>query len=226
MISQRSPFGVKRWSALAALLSVFVGSGCVAAGAYQGSGGDTGRPPETRVAPHVTDAGPARGPAGGAVPQTGCSRVALELIQLVNAYRAESSLPPIPASPSLCTVAATHTRDLADNAPHAQPNCNLHSWSSLGDWTPCCYTRDHAQAACMWNKPRELTAYRGAGYENAAAGAEGPSEALAIWQSSAAHNEVILSRGKWASHPWRAIGADVHEGFAVLWFGEEPDPAQ
>jgi uncharacterized protein YkwD len=77
----------------------------------------------------------------------------------------------------------------------------------------------------MWNKPRELTRYPGQGYENSAVGVTSPDEALQSWRSSPAHNDVILSRDIWTS-PWRAIGADVHEGFAMLWFGKEPDPGE
>ncbi|HEY8429041.1 MAG TPA: CAP domain-containing protein, partial [Sandaracinaceae bacterium] len=162
--------------------------------------------------------------SGGPAP-AGCTAVGLELIELVNAYRADNGLPAIPASPSLCTVAAAHTRDLAENAPHTEPGCNLHSWSDRGSWTPCCYTPDHAAAQCMWDKPRELTEYPGNGYENAFAGRNDPQSALMGWQSSPAHDDVILNRGIWADRPWRALGADVHGGFAVLWFGHEDDPA-
>jgi hypothetical protein len=154
-----------------------------------------------------------------------CSPEAIELIALVNDYRADNGLPPIPASPSLCTVATSHVHDLLDNSPHTQPGCNLHSWSDQGAWTACCYTADHAQAQCMWDKPGELTIYPGAGYENAASGAGSPAQALALWQGSQPHNEVILNLGIWAAYPWQAIGADVYQGYAVLWFGAEPDPA-
>lgn len=60
--------------------------------------------------------------------------------------------------------------------------CNLHSWASSSKWyTPflslpspslcplyslsfiirsgCCYYSDHRNAACMWNKPREIDGY-------------------------------------------------------------------
>ena len=155
----------------------------------------------------------------------GCTADALELVDLVNAYRAENGLPAIPASPSLCTVATTHVHDLADNGPHLQPGgCNLHSWSDQGSWSPCCYTPDHAQAQCMWDKPSELSVYPGYGYENAASGVSSPAQALAAWKSSPPHNEVILNLGIWANHPWQALGADVHQGFSVLWFGEQVDP--
>lgn len=156
----------------------------------------------------------------------GCSADALALIDLVNAYRADNDLPAIPASPSLCTVATSHVHDLVDNAPHTQPGgCNLHSWSDQGPWSACCYTPDHAQAQCMWDKPSELTVYPGYGYENAASGVGSPAQALQLWQSSQPHNEVILNLGIWADHPWGALGADVYQGFAVLWFGEQADPA-
>lgn len=97
---------------------------------------------------------------------SGCSPNGLEVIRLINAHRARHGLAAIPASPSLCTVAATHVSDLAQNQPSGG-ECNLHSWSNAGPWGACCYTSNHAQARCMWNKPRELTLYPGRGYENA-----------------------------------------------------------
>ncbi len=149
----------------------------------------------------------------------------LELIDLVNDYRQDNGLARIPASSSLCTVASAHTRDLADHRPHDASGCNLHSWSDEGDWEGCCYTSDHANAACMWNKPGQITSYPGIGYENSAAGASTAASALAGWQTSSGHNQVILNQGGWASRTWRAVGADVHGGFAHLWFGEAADPA-
>lgn len=50
--------------------------------------------------------------------------------------------------------------------------------------------------------------------------------ALEGWKHSPGHNAVILNQDIWADHPWGAIGADIHAGYAVLWFGEEPDPAR
>ena len=127
----------------------------------------------------------------------------------------------------LCTVGAIHTEDLAKNKPDAAPECNLHSWSDAGPWSACCYTADHAKAKCMWDKPKELTVYPGNGYENAAAsgGAITPAQALDLWKGSPAHNEVILNEGIWKDFPWGAVGAGFYEGYAVLWFGVEADPA-
>jgi hypothetical protein len=155
----------------------------------------------------------------------GCSAKAIALIDLVNDYRDEHGLPAIPASPSLCAVAAAHTKDLVEEAPNATPGCNLHSWSDAGSWTACCYTSDHAEAQCMWDKPRELTAYPGNGYENASAGSDDPATALALWQGSPAHDDVILNRDIWEGIAWGAVGADLRDGYAVLWFGQETDPA-
>lgn len=172
-----------------------------------------------------SDAGPADRDAPSTPPPSGCAASAITLIDMVNAYRAENGLPAIPASSSLCTVAAAHTRDLAEHHPDTG-SCNLHSWSDQGSWTPCCYTPDHAQAQCMWDKPRELSSYPGNGYENAFAGSDDPMAALEGWRHSAGHNAVILNQDIWADHPWGAIGADIHGGYAVLWFGEEADPAR
>ncbi|NJK31375.1 MAG: CAP domain-containing protein [Deltaproteobacteria bacterium] len=155
----------------------------------------------------------------------GCTDAALEIIAALNAYREENSLPAIPASPSLCTVANAHVHDLADNNP-VMGECNLHSWSDQGPWTACCYTPDHAQAQCMWDKPRELSIYMGNGYENAAYGVQSPMHAVDLWKSSPPHNEVMLNQGIWQGYPWGSVGADLYEGYAVLWFGVEADPVE
>ena len=180
-------------------------------------------PPSLDAEVPPPDAAPTPSP-DGSVPPDGCSEVGLEIIRLVNAYRVENGLTAIPASPSLCTVASVHTRDLVDNAPHSSSECNLHSWSNAGSWSPCCYTRDHAEARCMWDKPRELTSYPGNGYENAVSGTSDPARALASWRGSSGHNAVILNQGIWESRTWRALGAAGHDGYAVLWFGSEVDP--
>ncbi|MBL4635883.1 MAG: hypothetical protein JKY56_18630 [Kofleriaceae bacterium] len=157
----------------------------------------------------------------------GCSSEAVQLIALVNDYRGENGLSPIPASPSLCMVGASHVGDLQTNSPDAPANCNLHSWSDQGTWSACCYTADHAQAQCMWDKPRQLTAYPGNGFENAArsGGTISPTQALNLWKGSPGHNAVILNQGNWASQNWQALGAGMENGYAVLWFGTSVDPA-
>lgn len=139
-------------------------------------------------------------------------------------YRKDKGLPTIPISTSLTKVAQAHVKDLHLNKPN-QNACNLHSWSSNGDWSSCCYTSDHAKAECMWSKPREMTNYTGNGYEiaYAAYGMDATaSGALAGWIGSPGHHAVLINQGVWKS-PWNAIGIGIYKGFAVVWFGRELD---
>jgi uncharacterized protein YkwD len=154
----------------------------------------------------------------------------MKLYKLIMQYRKKLSLPSIPISPSLTTVARTHVNDLLQNKPN-QGDCNMHSWSSKGNWTPCCYTPDHAQANCMWSKPRELTSYQGNGYEIACGPEDANSmelvmtadRALKLWKGSPGHNAVICNKNIWKGTKWRAIGICVSGSYAVAWFGEETD---
>lgn len=152
-----------------------------------------------------------------------------EMYRLLMNYRAKKGLPSIPISPSLLKVARAHVVDLAINKPDLG-ECNAHSWSAEGDWTACCYTSDHAEASCMWNKPREISSYTGDGFE-ISSGSNGccsdfemtPAFAVESWQKSAGHNAVILNKGMWRQKNWAAIGIGIHKGFAVVWFGEVAD---
>ena len=145
------------------------------------------------------------------------------LYNLIMQYRKTKNLPPIPLSPSLTIVAQTHAHDLADNNPD-QGRCNLHSWSNKGSWSACCYTDDHAKAQCMWDKPSELTSYKGNGYEISAWSSDdiSASKALDLWKSSPGHHAVIINSGIWNSS-WQAIGIGIYGGYALVWFGNEPD---
>src|SRR5690606_31494101 len=109
----------------------------------------------------------------------------MKLYNLIMDYRKQKKLPKIPLSRSLTYVAQTHCKDLSQNKV-IQGDCNAHSWSDKGEWTSCCYTPDHRQKECMWNKPKELTGYTSDGYEiayyhSAAAKAD---QALASWKTS------------------------------------------
>lgn len=160
-------------------------------------------------------------------PPQGCSAGGAEIVAAINAVRADNGLPAIALSSSMCEVAATHNQDLAAHAPHAPADCNLHSWSNQGPWSACCYTSDHAQAQCMWDKPGELTVYPGNGYEvSAAGGGLTPQSAVDLWLGSPGHRAVLLSEGAWADPPWLALGADIQDGFAAAWFGHQVDPAE
>jgi hypothetical protein len=144
-----------------------------------------------------------------------------KLYQLLMQYRKEKGLPAIPVSPSLTKVAQLHAADLQLHRPDTG-SCNLHSWSDKGTWTPCCYTDDHAQANCMWQKPAELTAYKLPGFEIAYVVSSGnvkATDALATWKNSNAHNELIVNKGIWKKG-WQAIGIGIAGRYAVVWFGE------
>ncbi len=151
------------------------------------------------------------------------SKEELKLYNLINAYRKGKNLPAIPLSKSLTYVAQTHSQDLGTKNP-SHGVCNIHSWSVSDQWTSCCYTDDHAEAICMWNKPRELTNYEGNGYEISSGGTNTAIEALAAWKSSTGHNAVILNEGIWKSSNWKAIGIGIKNGYATVWFGKDKDP--
>jgi uncharacterized protein YkwD len=155
----------------------------------------------------------------------------VELTRLINDYRSSRQLPSISLSASLSLVARLHVYDLALNYKPGS-KCNLHSWSGNGHWSSCCYTSDHRKAACMWGKPRELSRYKGDGYEIAFFSNyeyDSPSgivnDALKGWKTSRGHNDLIVNLGKWETVEWKAMGVGVYHGFVVVWFGEETDPA-
>ncbi len=160
------------------------------------------------------------------------SQRSLDLANAINKYRQQNGLAPIPISKSLSQVAETHVKDLHDS-PKVAENCNGHSWSSKGNWTPCCYTADHAQAKCMWSKPAELTPHKGTGFE-ITIGQPGQNASLALdsqkaitaWQGSPLHNDVILNRGTWQSMTWKSMGAGIIDSHACAWFSDQPDPVQ
>jgi uncharacterized protein YkwD len=149
-----------------------------------------------------------------------------KLYDLMMAYRKKNKLPPIPLSPKLTLVAQMHARDLAENFDFQNVStCNPHSWSNKGQWTSCCYTNDHKEAKCMWDKPKEIAGYESAGYEIAYFSSRGATaeEGLAGWQKSTSHNPVILNEGIWAKATWNAIGIGFYKEYGVVWFGEQAD---
>ncbi len=145
------------------------------------------------------------------------SAEAMELYELVNAYRKKNKLPPIPLSKALCHVAQVHAEDMEYNMKKL-----THAWST-------CRYNDHVYKTydCMWNKPQELTSYQGIGFE-CAHGGEGnykatPLSSLVSWQTSRPHNNVILNKSTWKDYKWNSIGIGISGGYATLWFGKEKD---
>jgi len=149
-----------------------------------------------------------------------------KLYDIINVYRQEKKLTPIPLSARLSQVAQTHARDLADHYKFDRNNkCNPHSWSTHGKWTSCCYTSDHKKAQCMWDKPKEIAGYENPGYEIAYYSSLGANaqEGLDGWKLSPAHNPLIINEGMWNQVTWKAIGIGIYKEYAVVWFGQLED---
>ena|SRR5438445_5905242 len=156
-----------------------------------------------------------------------------KLARLIHDYRSQHGLAPPSITHSLTQVAKVHVWDLHEHFlvtmfQSSGLGCNLHSWSSQGHWTPVCYRPDHALAAAMWNKPREITAnvYTGNGYELAywSSIPATASRILTGWQRSPPHQAVLLETGGWQQKRWPAMGVGIHGQFAAVWFGDRPDP--
>ena len=151
-----------------------------------------------------------------------------KLYDLIMEYRKSKGLKPIPFSAKLTLVAQTHAHDLADNYKFDPENkCNPHSWSKKGEWNSCCYTSDHRQAKCMWDKPKEIAGYNSAGYEIAYYSSLGANaqEGLDGWKISPGHNPLIVNEGTWKKVEWKAIGIGIYKEYGVVWFGALEDEA-
>lgn len=148
-----------------------------------------------------------------------------KLYDVLMAYRQEKKLPRIALSAKLTQVAQLHAKDLAEHHEAFDKTCNMHSWSSNGNWTPCCYTNDHKEAACMWEKPREIAGYESNGFEISVYSGAGVTaeQALESWKSSSGHNQVIINESIWKSLSWKAIGIGIYEDYGVVWFGQIND---
>ncbi len=152
-----------------------------------------------------------------------------KLYDLMMDYRKSKGLRPIKLSAKLTLVAQTHARDLVENYDFDPANkCNPHSWSRKGKWSPCCYTSDHKQAKCMWDKPMEIAEYAGPGYEIAYYSSAGANaeEGLEGWKKSPSHNPLMINEGLWAKVTWNAIGIGIYRQYGVVWFGETEDPSE
>lgn len=149
-----------------------------------------------------------------------------KLYELMMDYRKSKGLPSIPLSAKLSLVAQTHARDLMANYKFDVNNkCNPHSWSKKGKWSACCYTNDHKQAKCMWEKPKEIAGYEGYGYEIAYYSSRGATaeEGLAGWKLSPGHNPLIINDGMWSKVEWKGVGIGFFGEYGIVWFGEVAD---
>lgn len=152
----------------------------------------------------------------------------VKLYELITEHRLENGLPAIPLSVNLSRVAQLHALDLFENKPDTG-ECNLHSWSDKGPWEECCYTDQHLNPHCMWDKPMEITTYKGRGYEivfhywPVTENVNLALNAINGWKGSPGHNNTILNRGVFSQAQWNAIGIGIVEGYVTVWFGELED---
>ncbi|CAN5301469.1 hypothetical protein BH23BAC1_BH23BAC1_22370 [soil metagenome] len=148
------------------------------------------------------------------------------LYEAINNYRKQKRLPAIPISASLSKVSQLHAKDLMENFDMEQiKKCNPHSWSDQGAWTACCYTDDHQNPKCMWEKPKEISGYESPGYEIVYwnSGTPNASKALEGWKKSPGHNQVMINSDMWKKVTWNAVGVGIYGNYAVAWFGEKED---
>ncbi|MCD4737524.1 MAG: SPOR domain-containing protein [Bacteroidales bacterium] len=147
-----------------------------------------------------------------------------KLYQLVNEYRKILNLSEIPLSNSLCKVAQLHTKDLNESKPFNE-DCNYHSWSGNGHWTPCCYNSSRKDMSCITEKPAELTSYPGTAFEIIYWENEGAtaSKAFDQWKTTGAAKEILINLREWSKIDWNALGMSINGKFAVMWIGEEFD---
>ena len=158
-------------------------------------------------------------------PEFCISSMEYRLYTMINSYRERYELPPIPLSKALCYVAETHVMDLVFHHPD-KGSCNAHSWSDQGKWKPFCYPRDENKKNSVWDKPKELTDYKGKGYEivyweNSPVVVDSIIE---LWKSMDYFNSFLMNTGTWQGKKWNAIGIGIYENYACAWFGEVPDP--
>lgn len=148
-----------------------------------------------------------------------------KLYELINALRTANNMPAIRLSASMTHVAHLHVADLNQNHPDTSI-CNLHSWSDKGDWNSCCYQAYVPNQNCMWNKPKELTPYKYRGYELAYFDPEGiiPDSLMSFWLEFRQVQDMLLNRGTYKEKKWKAVGAGIQNGYAVIWFGQVKDP--
>ncbi len=146
-----------------------------------------------------------------------------KLARLINQYRTQYQLLPIPLSSSLSRVANRHLRDLQDNA-------SLYDRSGKDwrfGWSNCAYDANQATTfACLWAAPQRVkTAYPGRGYEIICGGTGQivAEDALSCWQKSPLNDDLLLNQGLWLNYQWQALGIGIDRGYAVLWFGQEVD---
>jgi uncharacterized protein YkwD len=142
-----------------------------------------------------------------------------DLYRIVNDYRAQNNLPPIPISESLSMVANRHLLDLIINVKSF-----THGWSN------CAYEVSNQKTwDCVFESPKRLNSgYSGRGYENlyrTKSGSANAVLALESWKKSDLHNSLILNLKTFKDIKFDAFGVAINGQYAALWFGSSPNIA-
>jgi len=122
----------------------------------------------------------------------------LALYQMIMEYRAGLGLDAIPLSAGLTITAGRHAVDSYHNIHRTglqlPEGANLHSWSDAP------YFSDHSAAEVMWDAPTRLnTGYTDTGFEISASGFRNAAGAMAGWQGSPGHDDVMSNAGIWSA---------------------------
>ena len=171
----------------------------------------------------------------------------------MNRERVMKGLPRLECSERLREIALTHAMDQMAHvkAGGSFGKCNLHTWFQKNqDYKDCCYTSDHANPKCMWEKPKEIfgktlfffilarLSYSGNANLNFILGNEcknsgfevsvrvwprdiTQSEAIQLWKDSPGHARVIFTEGPWKI--LKKMGCANFGQFAHCWFSAASD---
>lgn len=150
----------------------------------------------------------------------------LRLANMINNFRLQNDLPAIPLSKSLSFVAKTHAYDLQLNKQDTSI-CNAHSWSNKGKWKACCYNNYINSSNCMWDKPKELTAYTFRGYEIVFSeeGIVLVDSVFRLIKTSPEASSLLLGIDSHSDKKWLALGVGVSENYISIWLGQRNDIA-
>lgn len=137
----------------------------------------------------------------------------VRLLDMINRQRTAFSLPAVQMNDELNKVAMLHAVDFVEKVKTGSG----HTWSDG------CVETD-----CVKRKPMELTRYGSFAYEIShyhelypASEKCDPACALAGWNSSPPHYNIIMNNDTWQRFQWKSVGIAIYKGYACVWFGQQ-----
>lgn len=155
------------------------------------------------------------------------AQIEAEVYHKLMEYRSSLGLSHIRLSKGLSHVARIHSEDLSqhyrkqDAYPESTSEgiCNLHSWSTSGDWSPCCYKRHDIKAECLWDKVKEILGIDAVGYEIASMYPVQETQRdiaglhIENYKSSPPHHALMINQDEWSDNEWVSVGIGVAHSF-------------